>query len=326
MIYKKLIILITITLIFLNIQGCSNSKKTIQTSLPKWYMNSPLNTSRTLYGTGEANSLNEAKTNALNNMSQQLVVSVQSSMNTITKSSSNSYSKELIRDIKLSAKKITFSNYKVQKVVQSGNSFFVLLSVNRIKLFNEKQKELNTLDIKIETSLTNMQNSTKIEQIYNLEQLKPTILEARNLAFTLYAINNQFDYQSYYSKYDKHLNNINLLKNSLVIKLVSNTKNTMYIEYLKELLNKNNYKTSTSNEDVLIKISNNIRYSIARAWQIAKVSTTLDVLANNKSISTNTISTIGRSTSSKQNALASSAKQFKKKINTIGINKILFNK
>jgi len=326
LIYKKLIILITITLIFLNIQGCSNSKKTIQTSLPKWYMNSPLNTSRTLYGTGEANSLNEAKTNALNNMSQQLVVSVQSSMNTITKSSSNSYSKELIRDIKLSAKKITFSNYKVQKVVQSGNSFFVLLSVNRIKLFNEKQKELNTLDIKIETSLTNMQNSTKIEQIYNLEQLKPTILEARNLAFTLYAINNQFDYQSYYSKYDKHLNNINLLKNSLVIKLVSNTKNTMYIEYLKELLNKNNYKTSTSNEDVLIKISNNIRYSIARAWQIAKVSTTLDVLANNKSISTNTISTIGRSTSSKQNALASSAKQFKKKINTIGINKILFNK
>lgn len=326
MIYKKLIILITITLIFLNIQGCSNSKKTIQTSLPKWYMNSPLNTSTTLYGTGEANSLNEAKTNALNNMSQQLVVSVQSSMNTITKSSSNSYSKELIRDIKLSAKKITFSNYKVQKVVQSGNSFFVLLSVNRIKLFNEKQKELNTLDIKIETSLTNMQNSTKIEQIYNLEQLKPTILEARNLAFTLYAINNQFDYQSYYSKYDKHLNNINLLKNSLVIKLVSNTKNTMYIEYLKELLNKNNYKTSTSNEDVLIKISNNIRYSIARAWQIAKVSTTLDVLANNKSISTNTISTIGRSTSSKQNALASSAKQFKKKINTIGINKILFNK
>jgi hypothetical protein len=289
-------------------------------------MNSPLNTSTTLYGTGEANSLNEAKTNALNNMSQQLVVSVQSSMNTITKSSSNSYSKELIRDIKLSAKKITFSNYKVQKVVQSGNSFFVLLSVNRIKLFNEKQKELNTLDIKIETSLTNMQNSTKIEQIYNLEQLKPTILEARNLAFTLYAINNQFDYQSYYSKYDKHLNNINLLKNSLVIKLVSNTKNTMYIEYLKELLNKNNYKTSTSNEDVLIKISNNIRYSIARAWQIAKVSTTLDVLANNKSISTNTISTIGRSTSSKQNALASSAKQFKKKINTIGINKILFNK
>jgi len=326
LIYIKFIFAISISFIVLSIQGCSNSNKTIQTSLPIWYLNSPTNTIQSLYGTGEADSLNEAKTNALNNMSEQLIVSIESSMNTITKSSSNSYSKELIRNINLSAKKITFSNYKVNKAIHSGNSFFVLVSTNRIELFNEKQKEFNLINKKIDTVISQSKKLSKLEKIYAIEQIKPNINEAKNLAFTLYAINNKFNYQSYFMKYDKYINNINSLKNNLIIKIISNTKNTMYIKHLKALLTNNNYKISSTNENVLIEISNNIRYSTARGWKIAKVSTTIEVLVNNKSIATNTISTIGRSTSNNQNAIVSSAAQFKKKISTIGLNKILFNK
>jgi len=318
---KKIILIIASIFIIINITACSSSK---QTSLPKWYLNSPSNTHNTLYGTGEAYSLNEAKTNALKNMSEQLVVSVKSSMSTITKTSSSTYDKQLIRDINLKTKKISFSNYKVTKAVQTAGTFYVLVEVDKIELFNEKQEELRLLDNKIDTSINNMQSLSKLEKIYALEKLKPTILEAKDLSFIVHAINNNFDYSPYFTKYEEYINQINILKNNLNIKIISNTKNTHYKEYLKELLTKENYKVSNSNEDVIIKISNNIRYSTARGWQIVKASSTLNIISNNKTVSTKTISTIGRSSSTKQNALQSSALAFKKKIQKIGIDKILY--
>jgi len=66
----KQLILNSILAIFilLNISGCSKSKKNVtQVKVPTWYLNAPSNTPIHLYGTGEASSLNQAKTNALKN-------------------------------------------------------------------------------------------------------------------------------------------------------------------------------------------------------------------------------------------------------------------
>lgn len=322
----KNIIFISISIfILLNIFGCSSSKQNTNiNSLPAWYLNTPSNTGDKLYGTGEAFNLNEAKTNALSNMSEKLIVSVNSSINTTTKTTNNSYSKDITKNINLKSKQINFTNYKVEKVVQSNSSFFVLLSVDKLALFNEKQKELNLLDNSIDGKINNIQNSSKLEKIYTLEKLKPSITQAKDSAFLLYALNKNFNYSSYYTKYDEYINEIDIIKSNLSIKVISNTKNTAYKEYLKELLTKENYKLSSENEDVLIKLSNNIRYSKARGWQIVKATTTINTISNNKILSSQTISTIGRSSSTKKNALQSSAVYFKKKVEKIGINKILY--
>jgi len=322
---KNTILLFTSIFIILNILGCSNSKQNTKiNSLPTWYLNTPSNTYNKLYGTGEAFNINEAKTNALSNMSQKLIVSVNSNINTTTKTNGNSYSKDITKNINLKSKQISFNNYKVEKLIQSNSSFFVLLSVDKIALFNEKKKELNLLDNSIHTKINNIQNRSKLEKIYILEQLKPTITKAKDTAFLLYALDNNFNYSQYYSQYDEYINQIDIIKSNLSIKVVSNTKNTLYKEYLKELLTKESYKVSSNNEDVLIKISNNIRHSKARGWQIVKASSTLNIISNNKTISSKTISSIGRSSSNKQNALQSSAISFKKKLEKIGINKILY--
>jgi len=249
---------------------------------------------------------------------------VQSSINTITKASGKTYSKNIIKDIKLEAKKITFSNYKVKKAIQSSNSFFALVSVNRNELFIQKQKEFKLLDNKIKNNKKNLQDKAKLEQIYILEKMKPSINEAKNTAFVLYAINNDFNYQIYHKEYNNHINTLNNLKNNLSLKITSNTKDSLYKQYLIGLLNQNNYKVSEDAQDVNIKILNNIRYSFARGWHIAKVSTTLNIMANDKVISNHIINTVGRSSSNKQNALVSSAYQFNKKIKKLGLHKILF--
>jgi hypothetical protein len=121
----KLLFILSIIAFF---TACVGEKKNTPIQLPKWYLNPPANNFTTLYGTGEGKTLNEAKNNALKDMSEKLVVSVASSMNSITTTSddgtNSSYLKENIKNVKVEAKKITFSNYKTQKVIQNGNSFF----------------------------------------------------------------------------------------------------------------------------------------------------------------------------------------------------------
>ncbi len=325
MILQKILYSLCISFLLIVLTACSSSKQNTQTTkLPSWYLNTPNNTIEKLYGTGEAFSLDEAKTNALSNMSQNLIVSVNSTINTKTKIDNNNYNKEITRDIKLQSKKISFTNYKVEKAIQSGVNYFVLVSVNKNELFYQKKKELDLLDNKIDSTINSNINNSKLQKIKILENLKPTINEAKDLAYIIYAINNGFNYQEYYKKYTNYLNKIDTLKNDLRIKIVSNTSNTNYKEFLKELLTKENYIITNSNEDVLIKLNNNIRYSTARGWQIVKATTTINTISNNKILSTNTISTIGRSSTSKKNALQSSANVFKKKVQKIGINKILY--
>jgi len=325
LILQKILYSLCISFLLIVLTACSSSKQNTQTTkLPSWYLNTPNNTIEKLYGTGEAFSLDEAKTNALSNMSQNLIVSVNSTINTKTKIDNNNYNKEITRDIKLQSKKISFTNYKVEKAIQSGVNYFVLVSVNKNELFYQKKKELDLLDNKIDSTINSNINNSKLQKIKILENLKPTINEAKDLAYIIYAINNGFNYQEYYKKYTNYLNKIDTLKNDLRIKIVSNTSNTNYKEFLKELLTKENYIITNSNEDVLIKLNNNIRYSTARGWQIVKATTTINTISNNKILSTNTISTIGRSSTSKKNALQSSANVFKKKVQKIGINKILY--
>jgi len=325
LILQKILYSLCISFLLIVLTACSSSKQNTQTTkLPSWYLNTPNNTIEKLYGTGEAFSLDEAKTNALSNMSQNLIVSVNSTINTKTKIDNNNYNKEITRDIKLQSKKISFTNYKVEKAIQSGVNYFVLVSVNKNELFYQKKKELDLLDNKIDSTINSNINNSKLQKIKILENLKPTINEAKDLAYIIYAINSGFNYQEYYKKYTDYLNKIDILKSDLRIKIVSNTNNTNYKEFLKELLTKENYIITNSNEDVLIKLNNNIRYSTARGWQIVKATTTINTISNNKILSTNTISTIGRSSTSKKNALQSSANVFKKKVQKIGINKILY--
>ena len=319
------IVFLIISLFF--ITGCVKTNEQPQIiSLPSWYLNAPTNNNNTLYGVGEGQSLNEAKINGLKNMSENLVVTVQSSLNSITTTNGNEYNKKMVKDIKVEAKKITFSNYKVDKAVQNGNKFYVLLSVDRKKLFNEKQKELNSLDYKIDENLKALNNKEKLLQIYTLKQNLPLLNKAKNTSFVLYAINNNFDYQKYYKKYDTYINKINILKNGLKIKINFNTNENLYAQSLKTILTKNNYKISNNNPNVIINIKNNIRESHFRGWTIVKVSSLINVIVNNKTISNNTINTIGRSSSTKENSIASSAKQFKAKLEDLTLDKLLFNK
>jgi hypothetical protein len=299
-----------------------------QISLPSWYINAPLNNDIFIYGEGESKiSLNDAKNNALSNMASKLVVSVTSSISSITTTSKNSYSKDVTKDVKVNVEKIKFTNAIAEKAINVNENFYILMKVNRQELFINKKKEFDIRDSQIDTKYNNISKYGKIEQIDILQKLYPTIKKAKAQTIVLHAINNDFNQFLFIKKYDSYIDKIAELKENSTIMIRSNNKRKYFADSLTNILNQNQYRVSSkSGSDIVISLNNKVKYSIARGWNIAKVTTTISVLSNNKIISNTIIKSLGRSSTSKESALENASEHFLVQMEEKTLDKVIFNK
>ena len=335
MVYSNKYLILFITFTSLLISGCSsNIQSNTAQNIPSWYLNAPNNNVVYLYGAGVGSTLDESKNMALNNLASKLSVNVSSVINTYKDSSSSShtdasYSKDISQNVSVEVEKMRFANFHVEKSLQNGADFFTLIKINRNKLFEENYKEFDILDSRINKKLDIIKTKPLLEQIQALQNLYTKLNRAKKDAFVLYTISNDFDYSKYVTTYDNSIEAIGILKDRVSIHVSSNEKSKFFFNELIQLLNQNAYKTSNQdnnqNNNMQIKIHNNTRYSVARGWQIAKVTTTITTLSNDKTIATTTINSLGRSTSSQQNALAGAAVHFKKQLHKKGLDNIIFS-
>lgn len=311
--------------------GCALNlapSKTKNNEIPKWYLNTLNNTPIYIYGEGSSNSLKEAKINALSTMASKLIVSVSSKieMSTISNTGdSSSYNKHTNKNIKLEVQKIKFTNAQVAKSTHIGDRFYILMKVNREELFNNNKKEFDINDERIIKKYNNLSQYSKIEQIDILQQMYPDIVKNKSKAIVLNAINNDFDQAPFIQKYDSFIDKIDELKNNFIITVKTNNKHKYFADLLIEELNSKQYKVS-SHGDIVIKINNKIKYSMARGWNIAKVSTSLSVVSNDKIVSNKNINSVGRSSTSKESALQSASNAFINKIKKETLDKLIFSK
>ena len=172
-------------LVVLSLSGCvGNLSLTKEVKIPSWYLNAPVNNTVFIYGEGESMvSVSDAKNNALNSMASKLVVSVGSSISSTTRTSSNSignsYSKDVTKDVRVNVEKIKFTNATTEKSANIKESFYVLLKVNRQELFENKKKEFDIRDSRIDTKYNSLGKYSKLEQIHILQTLYPTIKKAK---------------------------------------------------------------------------------------------------------------------------------------------------
>ncbi|MEA3314732.1 MAG: LPP20 family lipoprotein [Campylobacterota bacterium] len=329
---SKSTLLLTTTII---LSGCIGSKNTTlpnnNIQMPSWYINAPSNNNLYLYGEGEASTLQEAKDNALNSMASRLVVSVGSTMETVTSLSHNSnkedsYNKNISKNLKVDVQKIKFTNATVQRSQKIDDNFYILMEVDREELFNNKKKEFDINDKQLIKTYNSLDNYGKLEQINILQNIYPKIDKAKKQTVILNAINNSFDVEPYIKRYNRYINTITEIKNNLTIRVISNKKDNYFADNLIDLLNQNNYKVNYNKSDVTIKMDSKIKHSIARGWNIAKISTTLSIISNNKVISNKVIYSIGRSSTSQESAIQSASISFMEQIKKQTLNNILFNK
>jgi hypothetical protein len=195
------------------------------------------------------------------------------------------------------------------------------MKVDRKNLFKQNLKAFKILDNTIDEKISNLSSLPILQQIYKLQNLYPKLIEAKKKAYVLYAINNDFDYNSYSIKYDKLIDKIDKLKSKIIVKVTSD----IFKDEIIDSLNKNNYKVSSQNHNVIIRPKSDIRHSNYKGWFIVKATITISIKVDGKIIQNKIINTVGRSSSNKQNALASAKHNFKIKLDKMGVDSILFN-
>jgi hypothetical protein len=328
--FKKSFIALFIIVFF---SACVSSSTSInqEENIPSWYINVPMNNTVFIYGEGQSTNLSDAKDNALNAMASKLIVSVGSSTSSITKTSLNNsvsnYSKDVTKDVSIDVQKIKFTNAIVEKSKKIGDEYYILMKVNRVELFDNKKKEFDINDNRIITQYNSLDKYTKLEQIHILQNIYPSIKEAKEKSIILNVLNNDFDNAPYMEKYDSYIDTIAQLKNDSTIMVKTNNKEKYFADILIDLLNQNQYKVSNShNSDVEVSLNNKVKYSIARGWNIAKVTTTISVSSNNKIISNIIINSLGRSSTSKESALEDASQNFLMQIQEKTLDKVIFNK
>ena len=323
----KYIIFVSISLLFI---GCGNPDTPQKHSaIPTWYINPPINNQLYLYGAGDGSDLQEAKTNALNAMAGRLSVEISSSIkkdtNTYTNGIVNSYDKTISQTIQQDIKKINFSNIKTIKALKQDYRYYVLLQVDKEQLITIKKEEFFILDKRINEIYTSSLQQKPFEQIQTIYSLNNMIDEAKVKINILKILQNSFNAKQYITQYNTIQDKINTLKNTTPVALSSNQKGKYFQNKLADLLGQSHYVVQTNN-NVSIRLDSKIRYSKAYGWDVAKVNTNITLKSYGKVIANKNLESLGKSSSSQENALAHAALHFKQQIENIGIDTILFSK
>jgi hypothetical protein len=307
--------------------GCNSSNTPIVLvkehkvqNLPSWYLSAPNNNQDFLYGIGAASTLSQAKNEALNSLASRLFISVSSNTHVIKNSDSfENYSNINNQEIFLEVEKIDLLNSKIEKSIKVNDEYFVLLSIDRKKLFKEYFFKLDAIDRKISQFYDKAINLSNIFTISYSKEILDLIDEALLLTQKLSVINEDFNKSQYNLKYNKIKFDLLNLRKNIKLKIKSNH----FLKSLKSYISRNNILLSNKNFDAIVSSFENINYSKYNNWFIAKCNISVEILVNAEVLSTNNFTIIGRSTHSNFQALENAKKSFEKKLLNIDINNFL---
>jgi hypothetical protein len=322
--YFFITLLLILSIFFI---GCNSSNTPIVLvkehkvqNLPSWYLSAPNNNQDFLYGIGAASTLSQAKNEALNSLASRLFISVSSNTNSIKNSdSSENYSNINNQEIFLEVEKIDLLNSKIEKSIKVNDEYFVLLSIDRKKLFKEYFFKLDTIDRKISQFYDKAINLSNIFTISYSKEILDLIDEAFLLTKKLSVINENFNKSQYDLKYHKIKFDLLNLRKNIKLKIKSNH----FLKSFKSYISKNNILLSNENFDAIASSFENINYSKYNNWFIAKCNISVEILVNAEVLSTNNFTIIGRSTHSNFQALENAKKSLEKKLLNIDINNFL---
>ena len=300
--------------------GCAKNPENI--TVPSWYFANHQNSSVYLKASGEGLSLEEAKNNALASISSSIIVNISGTIEKNTQSSGDFYQKNIKSDIKSELAKIKFTNVVIEKQEFNGEKFYVLVRINKQELFDSLKNELNILLIKMEKSFENGKKYIDLEKIAIMQNVVNNIKDVITKVEILTALNNEFDGAMIVQKMQSYSEALEFEKSNLKFSLESD--NAVFGDYAKKMVNENQFKIDQES-NLKIKVSTSSMHSNSMGWEIVKSVTTLQVFSGKKLLKTKIVNSLGRSSTSRENALSNSAKNFYDVLGGSGFASVLFD-
>ena len=243
-------------LLFTLSSAMSSSPKESQDS---WIDSAPADTAKYFYALGYAQTLNDAKSDALASVSSKISVSVASNFsNSITAKRHNE--DEDILYIKKSevlsqSKNIEYSDVKVLQSSHEEKEWIVLVQVDRSILAAAYTRKLNKIDVKIKTEWDIYQNSNYFTKLKLSSVIKNYLEECDEIFPLLHALDNHYDDSPYTSRYVAYTKEMRNSKNDLVFKIDSDKYSEPLASLIRTSLSAQNATFNNEKYNVLISIA-----------------------------------------------------------------------
>ncbi len=297
-------------------------------SLPSWYINPVENTAIFIYGVGEGGSLNEAKNSALNDMASRLNVSVNSSVNQFKQTIENtnkqdSFEKKISTNLNVEVKDIEFPNAQILNSEVVNSRYYVLAKVDKNELIKSYTTKLKLNDNLIRKSLKNALLDDK-DKTFELLKLVPLVNKAISQTTLLSSLDSSFNGNSYISEFSGIKNQLDTLKASLSIEVDSNYRLKYFANIVTTLLKNDGYRVVQSGGELKVVLNSTFDTTRDMAWQDVEVKTTISTLSNGRTVSNTEVTSSGKSSKSKDDAILKASYIFKEKVESKGIEEFIF--
>ena len=304
-----------------NITQAAKSMLETADSIPDWFY-SPPKSDKYFYGASEGRNVEEAKAGALNFIAGEINTAVSSEFRKNEGYSNNNGKKDFYKSVKhkirTEVKKINFTNIEIMKTVKVNNKIYLLVRIDKQKLFNSLKTKFDLLDAQIDNEIKVSQKYSKLDQLITLNKIESKIQKALSLASILNVLNPNFDVKPYAKKYTSYMNKKTEILHEVTFSV---SPNDLFGQKLIEILNDKDYKISP-NSDIKIKLQKQVRHSTPMGMAVARVTVNIKVISKGKTLKSTSIEAKGIA-DNKSQALAKASMNFKQKINKIGINKLL---
>jgi len=290
-------------------------------SIPDWFY-SPPKSDKYFYGAGEGRNIEEAKGGALNFIAGEIQTAVSSSFRKNEGYSNNNGKKDFYKSVrsklKTEVKKINFTNIEIMKTLKVNNKIYLLVRIDKQKLFKTLKTKFETLDNKIDNEVQISKKYSKLDQLITLNKVSNEIAQALSQANVLSILNPNFDVKQYSNKYNNYLNQKTALLHEITFSV---SPNDLFGQKLIEILNQKDYKIS-SNSDIKIKLQKQVRNSVTYGMKVARITVNIKVTSKGKTLKSTSVEVKGLSNTTEQ-AIAKASISFKNKLQKMGINKLL---
>ncbi len=316
-----------VIIVFLFI-GCGGSKEPQPISYPSWFINPPHNNGSSLYGVGEGRDINAAKTSALNAIAASLSITVSSKFKKSESTNSfngneNAYHSAL-NTIKAQVKEIEFNDYQIIQNQVTPQSALVLVEVSRARLFENQKEKLERFSTELAAEQKNISRQSSLQKAFMYSNQVKKAQKLKSLALLAKSINSNFNTDPYLQQEAKIRQSHNDSVNDVKVYVSADTEARIFIDVLKEGLNKAGLKTVDNRANARIHLKNSFQTDEIYGFKIAKANLSLSSKdANNKTIATKSIKLSGKSRYDYDKAKANSAYALGQKIEQEGIYTLL---
>jgi len=307
--------------------GCGGTAKPEVISYPSWYLNPPQNTSSYLYGVGEGSSITLAKASALSSVSESLSLTVSSELKkseqSIRDNGVESTYTSVATSLRAEAKEMEFSDYSIVQNQQIGTKIILVVKVSRQRLFTDQKAKLELYSSALKAQVKSISKNATFKQAYLYQERAVKQHKLKSLALLTQTINPSFEINPYILQSREVGNASQNALNKIRVIIKGSAEGMVYIDAVKEGLNKAGIETVTHNANAELYIKNSFQTDTLYGFKIAKATLTLSIKQNKKTISSNTIILSGKSQYSYEKAKSNSAQLLRNKIKQDSIFTIL---